>query len=151
MSYEGLPDHRTVARGLLALLCLIQALVTMAIDLSHTHATNPRWPGHARFHLVWQVFSTVIFCALEISLVWPGGPYAEKRFYLAVVLTSIPLLGFLVALFGREIYGGALSDPNGIPPVKLGIFGKVRHFDMNVVAVGAAGVAIAAILWIYLF
>ena len=145
----ALPDHRVVARGLLALLCIIQGLVTMAIDLSHTHATNPLWPRHARFHLVWQVISTVCFCALEVALLCWRGHYTEQRFYLALVLTCIPLLGFLGALIGRSIYGGALSDPNGIPPAKVDIFGKVHHFDLNVVAVGAAWVAIAAIWSIY--
>jgi hypothetical protein len=87
--------------------------------------------------------------ALEIALVWWPGPYVEQRFYLAVVLICIPLLAFLTAFAGRKIYDGALSDPNGIPPARIPIFGMVFYIDLNIVAVTAALMALAAILAIF--
>jgi hypothetical protein len=36
-----------------------------------------------------------------------------------VIVTSVQLPAFLVALIGRNAYDGALSDPNGIQPVRL--------------------------------
>ena len=39
--------NQTIARDLLAILCCLQGLTTLAIDLNRTHATNPEWPGHA--------------------------------------------------------------------------------------------------------
>jgi hypothetical protein len=142
-------DHRIIARGVLALLCTCQGVATLAIDLNRTHATNPEWPGHARFHLVWQTVSTSLLCALEVALVWWRGPNAELRFYLAAVLTCIPLLAFLAALVSRKMYGGALSDPNGIPPARVPIFGKTFHIDLNLVAVVAGLLVLAATLEIY--
>jgi hypothetical protein len=142
-------DHQTIARGLLALLCLIQAIATLGIDLSRTHATNPLWPRHARFHLVWQVFTTSLLCALDIALVWWSGPHLEQRFYLAAILTFIPLLGFVVALAGRRMYGGALSDPNGIPPARVKVFARTLHVDLNVVAVAVALMALGVIVRVF--
>jgi hypothetical protein len=128
-------DHPLIARLLLSLLCLIQGIATLSIDLNRTHATNPLWPRHARFHLVWQTFSTVLFCAAEIAIVWWKGPFEQQRFYLAALLASLPLLAFLIALASRAIYGGALSDPNGIPPVRLTILRRTLHIDVNLAAV----------------
>jgi hypothetical protein len=138
-----------MARGVLALLCTCQGVATLAIDLNRTHATNPEWPRHARFHLVWQTVSTSLLCALEVGLIWWRGLDAELRFYLAAALTCIPLLAFLAALISRKTYGGALSDPNGIPPARISILGKTLHVDLNLVAVVTALLVLAATLGIY--
>lgn len=142
-------DHRVVARGLLALICGLQGLAAPAVDLSRTHATNPKWPGHARFHLVWQVITASLLSALEIGLIWWSGPYVEERFYLASTLTCIPLLAFFTAVISRKGYDGSLSDPNGIPPARIVIFGTVHHIDLNIVAVGAALLMLATSIAIY--
>ena len=95
-------DHRTLARDFLALFCAGQGIATVLIDLNRTHATNPEWARHARFHLVWQVLTTLLLSAFEVALVVRGGLYADERFYLAFTLTCIPLLAFLAALLGRR-------------------------------------------------
>jgi hypothetical protein len=109
----------------LSLLNLAQGIATVAIDLNRTHATNPNWPGHARFHLVWQVVSSALLCALAVGLIWLRGPTTEYNFYLAAILTCIPLIGFMTAFVSRKMYSGALSDPNGIQPVPLAIRGLI--------------------------
>jgi hypothetical protein len=142
-------EHHIIARCLLAILCGCQGIATPVIDLSRTHATNPAWTGHARFHLVWQVATVVLMSLLEVALIWWPGPYEEQRFYLTVIVTSIPLLAFLIALIGRKAYDGALSDPNGIQPTQLAIFGKIIQFDLNQVVVTAALLVLAATLAVY--
>ena len=65
--------HQTVARVLLAALCGLQGLATPAIDLNRTHATNFLWPGHARFHIVWQEdlgFKQLIFGDHQFQLIF---------------------------------------------------------------------------------
>ena len=122
----------------------------MAIDLNRTHATNPEWPRHARFHLVWQVISSVLLSALGVALICWQGPYVGQRFFLAAVLTCIPLLAFLAAFVSRKWFDGELSDPNGIPPARVAIAGTILRIDLNLVAVTAALLVLTVILAIYL-
>jgi hypothetical protein len=142
-------DHRIVASILLTALCGLQGLATVAIDLNRTHASNPLWPGHARFHVVWQTASVVLLSVLEICLICWRGPFAKQRFDIAVCLASVPCFGFLVACVGRRFYGGSLSDPNGIPPVRIAIAGRQFRLDLNLAAILAALLLLAAILAIY--
>ena len=94
---------QAIARGLLAALCILQGLATMVIDLNRTHATNPLWPGHARFHLVWQTTAFAWLALLEVALLLSAGPLQEERFYLAAILAVIPMLGFFCGLISRSM------------------------------------------------
>ena len=73
----------------------------------------------------------------------------RERFYLAALLASLPIFGFFAAMSTRAMYGGALSDPAGIPPLNLMILGRSRRIDLNLVAeiLGVALVAILVILY----
>jgi len=117
-------SHLLVARVLLSLLCGLQGIATLVIDFNGTHATNPTWTGHARFHVVWQSVSVALLSVLELVLIWFQGPYQKDAFYLTLLLTAISPLGFMIAFVSRRIFGGTLSDPNGIPPVRLTCLGK---------------------------
>jgi len=112
-----------------------QALAPVLVELNKTHATNARWPGHARFHLVWQVSSHVLYSSLILTLLWWSEPSPPERFYLAVAMTGGPIVAFLVALVSRSIYGGTLHDPNGVRPFILR-FGERRvALEVNLVLV----------------
>jgi hypothetical protein len=75
--------HPFLARVVLSGIAVTQALATLKIDLHRSHATNPLWLPHARFHLVWQVFNLALLSLGEVALLWWSGPFAEGRFYLA--------------------------------------------------------------------
>ena len=141
--------HAAIARWLLALLCGAQGVATLAIDLNRTHATNPLWPGHARFHLVWQAISYGLFSLLEMALILTSGPFPEQRFYLAALLASIPMLSCLTACVWRMTYGGAMFDPNGILPVAVRVFGSELHIDLNLTAEVAALLMLLGILALF--
>jgi len=140
---------RSLSRDLLALLCAVQAIATAAIDLGRAHARNPAWTGHARFHLVWQLSSTIALAACEIPLILMPGPYLSRRFYLAAMLAAVPMAGFVVAFLTRTLYGGAMSDPNGIAPARISIRGRQHAIDLNLVAEACAIVALAVLVASY--
>jgi hypothetical protein len=142
-------NHVLVARISLSFLCALQGLATLAIDLNRTHATNPTWTHHARFHVVWQSVTVALLAILELVLIWAYGPYEKGAFYLALLLTAVSPLGFMIAVVTRKIFGGALSDPNGIPPLHLSLFTVVLSIDVNFLAVVVALMSLGAILAIY--
>lgn len=141
--------HLAFARDSLALLCGLQGLGTVAVDLNRTHATNPLWTAHARFHVVWQTANMALLALLEVALVLFHGPFQEQRFYLAAVMAAVPMAGFFAPLIGRRIYGGALSDPNGIPPANVRLFGRTFKVDLNTAVIVMGLSALAAIIEIY--
>ena len=141
--------NQAIARCLLAAFCLLQGLATVVIDLNRTHATNPAWPGHARFHLVWQTAAFAWLAVLEVPLVLVAGSLQEQRFYLAAILAGIPMLGFFSAFIARSIYKGTLSDPNGMPSLKINFQGATHRIDLNLVAEICGILTLAAIVALY--
>ena len=138
-----------LSRAILTALAAGQGVAPLFIDLNRTHATNPLWPGHARFHVVWQTFTQALASAAIIALLWWAGNDAELRFYLASLLTAVPLAGFLVALFARRFYAGALHDPNGIAPACIRTRNRIIEIDMNLalVVMAAALLGIAVLIF----
>src|SRR5690349_7538029 len=119
---------------LLGAFCIIQGLATILLDLNRTHATHPRWLGHARFHVVWQPATVAALAILEVALLLLPGQLESERFNLAAILACTPMLVFFAALITRRIYGGTLYDPGGIPPVLINIRQHQIQVDMNLVA-----------------
>jgi len=135
-------ERGLLARIALSVLCVVQAATTAAIDLNRTHATHPAWPGHARFHVVWQTIGVMLYSVVELGLIWFAGASA---FYLACGLAAVSPVAFLVALAGRRTFGGTLSDAGGVPPAKVMFRGRQVLVDMNVVAVVVALVVLVVI------
>jgi hypothetical protein len=142
-------NHVLVARMLLSILCALQGSATLAIDLNRTHATNPTWTGHARFHVVWQSITVTLLAGVELILIWSHGLSEVAGFYVACLLTSLSPLAFLPALATKRTYGGTLFDPNGIPPTQIARWGRTLSIDLNLMAVLAALVCIAIIIVIF--
>ncbi len=120
----------------------------MAIDLNRTHATNPQWARHARFHVVWQTMTMVLLSVTEIWLVWTQG---TRGFWIALLLTSLSPVAFLVATTTRRMFGSGLYDSNGILPLRVTVGVVKLQVDMNVVAVVMALVTLAVTAGVYTF
>ncbi len=138
-----------IAQWMLTALAAGQGIAPIAIDLNRTHATHPLWPGHARFHLVAQVAAGFATSIAEIALLWWPGPWHRERFILAACLSGAPLLGYVIAMLTRRMYGGTLSDPQGIPPARIRTARGVVEFESNIVviAVAAAWLCVAVLLY----
>ncbi len=125
-------DLNLVARVLLTLVTLGYGLATVLADFNKTHATNPQWTPHARFHVVWQICSYVGFGLLALALIWTPGPYASERLYLVAVMAAIVYAAFFVALFAMPIYGGAAYDSNGYQPFAAPVPLIAKRWDVNI-------------------
>ncbi len=140
---------RHASSGLLAILVGLQGLATMAIDLRRTHATNSNWPGHARFHIVWQTFSTALFAVVTEFLLLASVLPPATRFYVGALLTAVPMLSFLGALAARSVFGATLHDQNGSQPLVLHLWGSRRQFDLNLLAVILGLSALGVLCWLH--
>jgi hypothetical protein len=127
-------DHILLARILFTLMTAGWAFATVIADFNQTHATNPKWTGHARFHVVWQISSYVGLGILALALIWWPGPLAVERLALVAVMGTIVYAGFFVAVFAMPLYGGAAYDDNGYQPFKAPIPVISAVWDVNITA-----------------
>ena len=143
---EAFTDGNLIARILLSLVTLGYAFITILADINKTHATNPTWTPHARFHVVWQVASYAGFGLLALGLIWAPGPYAIARLYLAAAFAAAVYGGFFVALFTMRLYGGRTFDDNGYLPFAVPLGRRPKLWDVNVTAFSAFSVVLLAAL-----
>ena len=127
-------DHILLARVLFTLTTAGWAFATILADFNKTHATNPKWTPHARFHVVWQICSYVGFGLLALALIWCPGPLVLERLYLVAVMGIIVYAAFFVAVFAMPLYGGAAYDSNGYKPFKAPIPIVSKTWDANITA-----------------
>ena len=127
-------DHLLVARILFTLMMLGYAAATVIADFNKTHATNPQWTPHARFHVVWQICSYVGFGLLSLALIWWPGPLAIERLYLAAIMGAIVYAAFFVAVLAMPIYGGRAYDANGYQPFAAPVPIFTGRWDVNITA-----------------
>jgi hypothetical protein len=139
-------DGNLIARILLSLVTVGYGGITILADINKTHATNPTWTPHARFHVVWQVASYAGIGLLSLALIWAPGPYAVARLYLAAAFAVAVYGGFFVALFTMRLYGGRTFDDNGYLPFAVLLGRRPKLWDINVTAFSAFTVLLAAAL-----
>jgi hypothetical protein len=125
-------DHFLLARVLLTLTTAGWALGTVLADFNETHATNPKWTPHARFHVVWQISSYVGFGLLNLALIWWPGPFAIERLYLAAGVSAIVYAAFFAALMAMPVYGGGAYDSNGYKPFDAPVPLIAKKWDVNI-------------------
>jgi hypothetical protein len=125
-------DRILLARILLTLVTLGYSLATVFADFNKTHATNPLWTPHARFHVVWQISSYVGFGLLALALTWWPGPLATERLYLVAAMGAIVYVAFFVAVFAMPVYGGEAYDKNGYMPFAAPVPVIAKRWDLNI-------------------
>ncbi len=107
-----------LVRILLTLATLGFSLIPVLADFNNTHATNPKWTGHARYHVVWQVMSYVFIAMISLFLIWgPIDPEGSLGLKLAAAIAVAVYAGFFAALFSMKLYDGRTFDDNGIQPI----------------------------------
>ena len=117
--------------SIMSLAILMYGVIPLLADLNRTHATNPRWSAHARFHVVAQVLTTSSIAVVALWLLW--SPNIDRD--LGICIAAVLIGGFFASVALRSRYGGALSDREGGIP-------QVRGIDLNSLNFGAAAVLI---------
>ena len=129
-------EYVFISKVLLTLLLLGFAIITPLIDFNESHATNPLWTGHARFHLVWQVNAMILSSFLSLYLLWITGDSLSLGLVYCIIYLWI--IAIALTLFSMSLYDGELNDVNGVPPIKQKLFGKNILIDRNVQAISGA-------------
>ena len=124
-----------IGKVLITVICIGLGVIAPLIDLNQSHATNPLWTGHARFHLVWQVSAFIYTAVFNIPLLWLNSNISMQL--VAIVFVYMWLITFLIAYFTMSVYNGRLNDINGVPENIYIIVGKVFIVDRNLEAVVA--------------
>jgi Family of unknown function (DUF6640) len=137
-------DHILLARILLTLTIFGYAVGTVLADFNKTHATNPKWTPHARFHVVWQICSYVGLGMLALALIWAPGPYPAERLFLVATMSAIVYAAFFVAVVAMPLYGGGAYDRNGYKPFKAPLPLFAPKWDVNITAFSVQVVILAA-------
>ncbi len=133
-----------LARVLLTLVTFGYAFATIIADFNKTHATNPKWTPHARFHVVWQINSYIGFGLLALALLWWPGPLAMERLILVAVMAAIVYAAFFIAVFAMPLYGGGAYDDNGYLPFAAPVPIFAKRWDVNIAAFSIQLVLLAA-------
>lgn len=118
-----------IAKILFTVIAIMTAIGPMKADFNRTHATNPLWPPHARFHVVWQVLAQAGVSLFILYFLWVAT--FEGHVLLAGIMNFNWGLTFYLTLFNMKRFEGSLSDVNGIPPFKFNIGGQIRKVDTN--------------------
>ena len=126
-------DNILIARVILSALCLALAVIAPLIDFNESHATNPLWTGHARFHLVWQVNAMIITAILSLVMLWAY--YSFSNHLIVILLNFLWIISFYASVLGMKLYDGELNDINGVPPVLIKILGREYEIDRNIQAI----------------
>ena len=126
-------DLAFISKILLTLICIGLGTITPLIDFNESHATNPLWTGHARFHLVWQVNAMILTSILSLTMLWVL--YSFENHLIVILLNYLWIFSFYATLMGLRLFDGELNDINGVPPIFIKILNKSFQIDRNIQAI----------------
>jgi hypothetical protein len=131
---ELLYDENLLPRILMTITAVALTIGPAVADFNKTHATNPLWPPHARFHVVWQVLTNSSLCLMMLYILWtPLVDEYNLQLALAAMVQAAILVPIYVTIACMGLFDGAQKDVNGLRPFRFNIGGNIIELDTNVV------------------
>jgi len=134
-------DANSICRVIFTIISIGLTVGPTMADFNKTHATHPDWPGHARFHVVWQVLGFYPITIMNIVILWFYIPdfYYPYQLYFWLFWYFTFIGSFIITALAMPIYNGSLSDKGGRTPFlytfgeKLRIVpGKQKHLPFKI-------------------
>ncbi|MEM1249163.1 MAG: DUF6640 family protein [Acidobacteriota bacterium] len=142
-------DTELIARVLVSLVAFVQGTGPLLVDLNRTHATNPEWTPHARFHVVWQVLTQTGVSLTVLTLLWVFP--SRLHTWIGVLLTFNWCFMFFATLSNVARFEGTLKDETtGIPPFVFRLGSRRLEIDTNLFAVLVAASTLSVAVLILL-
>ncbi len=104
------------AKIIFTVLCALTIIIPSIMDLNKTHATNPQWKPHARFHWAIQYLSITVIQCIALFLLW--GNYADKDTILVTWFAGLAPIFFWGMFIPALLFPGTSTWPDGIAPPK---------------------------------
>ncbi len=129
---EILFEQNMLPRILMTITAIGLAFGPAIADFNKTHATNPLWPPHARFHVVWQVITNSALSLFMLYLLWtPLIEQYDLQLKLVAIVQFTILVPVYITIACMGLFGGALKDVNGLRPFVFNIGGRIWEVDTN--------------------
>lgn len=125
-------DENGLVRILLTIVTIGFSFVPIGADFNKTHATNPLWTPHARFHVVWQCLTALGIGIIGLMLLWNDFGFYLHQLYLVMGFAASAYGAFFITFFTMPLFGGRAYDDNGYLPIKIGPL----SIDLNVTVFG---------------
>lgn len=129
---ETASDPYFAVRVLLSITTFGCSIIPMLADFNKTHATNPLWTGHARYHVVWQCLSYGWLGLFSFYLIWLHEGGSSTPLYISAFLCAAIYGGFFMTLMCIRLFDGKTHDENGYLPTEINLAGKTFFLDANV-------------------
>ena len=129
MSPEPAENSSLIGRVLMSLATLVYGVIPPIVDLTETHVFHPDWTPHSRLHMVWLLGTNSAIAVLALYLLWFHKANRAFGVRLAGTLGLCVYGGFWLSASTASLYGGAVSDKGGVPPI-MGIDANVLVFSI---------------------
>ncbi len=118
-----------LGRVLMSTATLIYGIIPLLVDLTATHVFHPAWTPHARMHMVWLLGTQSAIALVALHALWWQRRDRAGGVRLAGLLGVCVYGGFMLSAGTLALYGGALSDVGGVPPV-MGMDANILGFSV---------------------
>jgi hypothetical protein len=119
----------TIGYLLMTVAILQFTVIPMLADFNRSHAANPSWPAHARFHVVTQVLTTSGLGVLALFFLWSERVEPALGVCVATMLGLTALGGFFASVATTRFYGGMVTNTVGTMKAPAHVDGNVINFS----------------------